>query len=60
MSDVVYKEESKWFYEDEETFETIGPFDTEEIAIKAYETSLRWYAKDHQSNIRKMRDYEGM
>jgi hypothetical protein len=56
----VYKVENEWYYEDEESFEEIGPFKTEEIALTAYDAAHKWYKKDHRSTIRKMKDNMGV
>jgi hypothetical protein len=56
----VYQIDNKWYYEDEESFEEVGPFNTEQIAITAYNAIHKWYEKDHRNTIKKMKDNMGI
>lgn len=59
MSDYIIEDgEGFYFWDDQD--ELIGPFKTEEQCEVALNAALRWKAKDHQPQIRKMKDDMGV
>ena len=58
MSDYIV-EDSEGFYYWNDQDELVGPFKTIAQCEVASEAALRWEAKDHQPEIRKMRENMG-
>jgi len=58
MNDYIVEDDKGFYYWDDND-ELIGPFNTQKQCEVALSATLRWEAKDHQPQIRKMKDSMG-
>ena len=59
MSDYIIEDKDGFYYWDDRD-ELVGPFKTEQQCEVALDATLRWEAKDHRPQIRKMKEDMGL